>query len=107
MERRKAIEFTRRKNQPEAPLRLRTPEERKQILKDFIVKQVSQGFKVELQEDFSAVLVFGKNPNHILHLLLSLITFGVWIFIWVMMIFFSREKRYLYKIDEYGVISTD
>jgi len=107
MERRKAIEFTRRKKEPEAPLRLRTPEERKQILKDFIIKQVSQGFKVELQEDFSTVLVFGKNPNHILHLLLSLITFGVWIFIWILMIFFSREKRYLFKIDEYGVISTD
>jgi hypothetical protein len=106
MEIRKAIDFS-KKEKPSEPLRLRNPEERKKILKDYVVKQVANGFRVEIQEDYSAVLVFGKNPNHILHLLLSIVTFGLWIFVWIMMIFFSKEKKYLFQIDDYGVITRD
>lgn len=29
------------------------------------------------------VVVFRKGTNHILHLLLSLLTFGLWIIIWI------------------------
>jgi len=106
MEIRKAIDFS-KKEKPSEPLRLRNPEERKKILKDYVVKQVANGFRVEIQEDYSAVLVFGKNPNHILHLLLSIVTFGLWIFVWIMMIFFYKEKKYLFQIDDYGVITRD
>ena len=106
MEIRKAIDFI-KNEKPSEPLRLRNPEERKKILKDYVVKQVANGFRVEIQEDYSAVLVFGKNPNHILHLLLSIVTFGLWIFVWIMMIFFSKEKKYLFQIDDYGVITRD
>ena len=91
--------------EPSEPLRLRSAEERKEILKKFVVKKVAQGFRVELQDDFTAVLAFGKSANHILHLLLSVITFGVWILVWLVMIFVGNEKRYLYEIDEYGVIT--
>jgi len=110
MDIRKALESAKgtiKKENPSEPLRLRSPEERKKILKDYVVKQVANGFRVEIQEDYSAVLVFGKNPNHILHLLLSIVTFGIWIFVWIMMIFFSKEKKYLFRIDDYGVISRD
>ena len=106
MDIRKALNSA-RGEQPSKPLRIRSSEERKQILKDYVVEQVALGFRVEAQEDFSAVLIFGKNPNHILHLLLSIVTFGVWILVWIMMIFFSREKRYLFRIDDCGVITRD
>jgi hypothetical protein len=89
------------------PLKVRTSEQRKQILKDFVINQVTFGSRVVLQEDFDAVLVYGKNPNHILHLLLSIITLGLWIFVWILLYFTSREKRYSLHIDEYGVITKD
>jgi hypothetical protein len=86
-----------------APLRERSDAERIQILKNFVVKQVAKGARVELQDDFTAVLVWGKRPNHILHLLLSLISFGIWIIIWIF-ISFGGEKRNVYSIDNFGVI---
>jgi hypothetical protein len=90
-------------NKP-AELRERTDAERIQILKSFVMRQVSNGARVELQDDFSAVLVWGKRPNHILHLLLSIITVGIWIIVWILLSF-SGERRRIYSIDNYGVIS--
>ena len=32
----------------------------------------------------SAVLATGTTPNHVLHLLLSLLTFGLWLPVWLL-----------------------
>jgi len=88
----------------EAP-RERSDEERIQLLRNFVIKQVANGATVELQDDFSAVLIWGKRPNHILHLLLSLVTLGFWLIVWILIAMSSGETRRLYKIDKYGFIS--
>lgn len=31
------------------------------------------------------VMAQGRTPNHILHLLLSLVTFGAWIVVWIIL----------------------
>ena len=90
-------------NKP-AVARERSDAERIQILKSFVVRQVANGARVELQDDFSAVLVWGRRPNHILHLLLSVITLGIWIIVWIMLSF-SGERRRIYSIDNFGNIS--
>jgi hypothetical protein len=84
-------------------LRERTDAERIQILKSYVMKQVSNGARVELQDDFSAVLIWGRRPNHILHLILSIITGGIWLIVWLFLSF-SGERRRVYSIDNYGVI---
>jgi hypothetical protein len=84
--------------------RERTDAERIELLRNFVIKQVANGASIELQDDFSAVLVWGKKPNHILHLLLSLVTFGIWIIIWILVAMTSGETRRLYKIDKFGFI---
>jgi hypothetical protein len=85
-------------------LSLKTDPERVKILRDFVVGRVANGYRVELQDDFSAVLLYGKRPNHILHLLLSIVTLGFWLIIWILIAMTSKESRTLYKIDEYGVV---
>jgi hypothetical protein len=90
-------------NKP-AELRERTDAERIHLLRKFIVKQVANGATIEIQDDFSAVLVWGKNPNHILHLLLSIVTLGFWLIVWIIIAMSSGEKRTLYKIDKFGYI---
>ena len=41
------------------------------------------GQRLESRSDFQAVLVEGHRVNHVLHLLLSLVTFGLWFIVWV------------------------
>jgi len=86
-------------------LTLKSVDQRKEILRNFVIGRVANGYRVELQDDLSAVLLYGKRPNHILHLLLSIITLGIWLFIWIIIALSVKESRSLYKIDEYGVIA--
>ena len=97
--------FREPKDKVPVELRLRTDEERKQLLREYVIGQVSNGSRIELQDNFSAVLVSGKTPNHILHLLLSVVTFGFWILVWIFLIFTVKIRTYLCKIDEFGVIT--
>ena len=89
---------------PSGELRIRSAEERKSLLRDFVVSKVATGSRVELQDDFSAVLANGTKPNHILHFILSILTAGIWLIIWLFIALGSKERRTVYKIDEYGII---
>jgi hypothetical protein len=57
---------------------------------------------VESQTDTYAIVVGGKPVNHILHLILTLLTLGVWVFVWIAMVIFGGETRYKISVDEYG-----
>jgi hypothetical protein len=81
----------------------KSDEERKKILADRIQLNIIEGgSRVESQSDFQAVLVRGHRPNQVLHLLLSLITLGLWIPVWIGVAVFGGEKRALLTVDEYG-----
>lgn len=58
-----------------------------------VAEQVRKGWRVESQSEHQAVLVKGHRPNHILHLLLSIFTLGLWIPVWILVTLLSREKR--------------
>ncbi len=78
------------------------PEVRKRNLAQALQREVVAGYRVESQTDINAVLVKGKNVNHILHLILSLITFGIWLFVWPLVWYFNREQRLILNVDDYG-----
>lgn len=80
-------------------------EERKALLAQALNGQVVQGSRVETQSDYQAVLVKGKPVNHVLHLILSVLTFwmiGGWLWVWAGIALFGGEKRYTIQVDEYG-----
>lgn len=89
--------------QPAASL-TKTTEERKAILDSFLARQASAGWRIENRSDFQAGLVKGHRTNHILHLILSLVTLGVWAFVWIGMVIFGGEKRRVATVDDYGNI---
>ena len=66
--------------------------------------EVVTGGRVESQQDFQAVLIHGKPVNHILHLIVSLFTCGLWVFGWLALVIVGGEKRVMIVIDEYGNI---
>lgn len=80
----------------------KTSEERKELLARTVSGQVASGARVESQSDFQAVVVRGKSVNHVLHLILTLVTFTLWGIVWIALAIFGGEKRSMVTVDEYG-----
>ena len=80
----------------------KSSDERKEALGRAIHTQVAQGARVESQGDYQGILVTGHRPNHMLHLVLTIVTLGLWVFVWLGIIAFSGEKRMSASVDEWG-----
>lgn len=80
-------------------------EERKELLARTVSGQVASGARVESQSDHQAVVVRGKPVNHVLHLILTLVTLTVWGWVWIALAIFGGEKRSLVTVDEYGNVA--
>jgi hypothetical protein len=70
-----------------------------------IGRYVAQGYKLEYRHGNTAVIVFGKRPNHVLHLILSIITFGLWLIVWLIVSLTGGEKRRLLVLEVDGSVS--
>lgn len=53
----------------------------------------SKGWHVESQVGTNLIMVKGQRPNHILHLILSIITAGLWIPVWILITLTGGEKH--------------
>ena len=82
----------------------RTLEERKKLLEKFTLGEISRGWRLISQSDEIVILEYGKRPNHILHFLLCIPTFGFWLIVWLLLSFSMNIKRKTYSINEFGVI---
>jgi hypothetical protein len=80
----------------------KSPDERKEALGRAIHTQVAQGARVESQGDYQGILVRGHRPNHMLHLVLTIVTLGLWFIVWIGVIAFGGEKRMSASVDEWG-----
>ena len=49
-------------------------------------------------------MVDGKPVNHVLHLILTLVTCLVWGIVWIILVGMGGEKRYSMSVDPYGNI---
>lgn len=99
------------KNIATKPIVLSTTErsdtERKSILDKQIIFYASLGWRLDTQTDFAAVFSSGKRLNHILHLILSLVTFGIWIIFWIVMGLTNKIVITTVSVDLYGNTSID
>ncbi|WP_447643150.1 hypothetical protein [Nocardioides zeae] len=79
------------------------PEQRRRNLAQAIQTEVATGgWRVESQTDESAVLAKGGATNHVLHLLLSIFTCGLWAIVWVVMVVMNQRKVLVLRVDEFG-----
>jgi len=82
-----------------------SPDERRAVLTRTIGNDVAMaGWRIESQTDYQAVIVKGHRPNHILHLILTIITFGIWAIVWILVTLIGGEKRRVVSVDEWGQI---
>lgn len=80
----------------------RSDTERKAILQTHIIQFASKGWNLDTQTEFAAVMSSGKRLNHILHLLLSIVTLGFWLFVWFLLLMFNRITKKTISVDRYG-----
>lgn len=86
---------------PPAPMSL---DQRRAVLAQSLAGIVHTGARVESQTDTQAVVVVGRTPNHVLHLLLTLVTCGAWGIVWVVLALTGRERRSTVLVDEWGFV---
>lgn len=83
----------------------KTADDRKALLATAVANEVRGGWSVQSQTDFQAVLVKGHRPNHLLHLILSVLTLGLWIIVWVAVTLAGGEKHRVVAVDEFGNVN--
>ena len=88
--------------EPEAASVKKSPDERKELLARLVTAQVADGARVESQSDYQAVLVRGHRLNNTLHLILTIVTAGLWGIVWLLLAIFTGEKRSVASVDEWG-----
>lgn len=81
--------------------------DRRAALEGAIQTWVRQGYRVESQGEFQAVVSKGQRPNHTLHLWLSVFTLSLWFwFVWLPILMFHKIKRRQIMVDAAGNIRT-
>jgi hypothetical protein len=78
--------------------------ERKTILDRTLADRGAQGWRIETRSDFQATIATGKPVHHLLHLILTIVTAGLWAIVWILLAIFGGVKRHIITIDEYGNI---
>ena len=90
----------------DTPTRLEwTPEQRRDELDRRLQVYAAGGYRVEQRTDFTASIAKGKDHNHILHLLLTIFTLGLWgLFVWLPLCMFGGLKRRMLTVDSAGIV---
>ena len=79
-----------------------TSEERDGKLALAVANEVTAGWRVESQSSIQAVMAKGKPINHTLHIILSVLTLGAWLFIYVPIFIVNQRKTKIIRIDDFG-----
>lgn len=79
------------------------------ILATAVATEVQRGGRVVSQSDVSAFVEFGKPTKHLLHLVLTLVTFGAWALVWLCVWLYNVQTSYTVHVtvDEYGNVLTN
>src|SRR4249920_2240819 len=77
-------------------------EQRKQALAQAVSNEVRQGWNVQSQSDYQAVMILpGKKVHHLLHLILTILTAGLWAIVWIILVLtHKKEQRKVINVDE-------
>ncbi|MDJ0924292.1 MAG: hypothetical protein QNJ77_06985 [Acidimicrobiia bacterium] len=95
--------------QTRQPASEKSPEERRELLGQAVAGTLAQQgtWRVKSQSDYDAVVIKGKKTNHVLHLILSVVTMGLWLPVWLILVILNQEEKRRLAVDAYGNISTE
>lgn len=81
-----------------------SPEKRTELLDGALIYFAKGGWRVESRSEFQATLAKGKPTTHVLHLLLTILTLGWWLIMWLVLGIGGGVKRKVITITEYGLM---
>jgi hypothetical protein len=81
---------------------VQTAEHRRAALNRALQVRGALGWRLVARSDFQATIVKGNRLNNTLHLILTIITVGLWGIVWILLALFGGIKRRVVTIDEYG-----
>jgi hypothetical protein len=73
-----------------------------------VASAVPRGWRVESRSPTQAVLVRGRESSggvHAFHCLMTLITMGLWVFVWILYAMSRHQERFTFTVDPYGEIT--
>lgn len=79
-------------------------DERREALARAIHRHSIDGWRVASQTETTAALVRGRRPNHLLHLVLTVLTFGLWAIAWLVVSVRGGEEHRFISVDEHGAL---
>lgn len=80
-----------------------SPDRRKAALAQAISQEVaSNKWRVESQSDFQAILAKGQSTAHVLHLILTVVSAGIWAIVWIIRAIVNRRQTLILTVDDYG-----
>lgn len=82
-----------------------TPAERRRFLSRQLAVMEEEGKRIVFHGDYQAIVADGTPVNHILHLMLSFFTVGLWAIIWMVDISFHKESKELVRVDSEGNVT--
>lgn len=83
-----------------------TQEERTAVLERYVAGAGQLGWRVQSMSATQAQLLKGKPTNHVLHLILSLVTLGAWLVVWAAVTILAGQKQRLVTVDQFGQVRT-
>lgn len=83
-----------------------TSEARAAILERELQAEARHGWRIAANTGTQASLVKGKPTSHLLHVVLSLLTLGLWIPVWIAVAVLAGENTKVLTVDERGNIRT-
>lgn len=78
--------------------------EQQEILDKEVNRLVLAGCRVESRSESEVVLLKGERPNHLLHLILTILSFGLWAPVWAYLSWSRGVRRGALSIDKFGQI---
>lgn len=90
--------------QPTDPQSL-TDQQRARILDREILAQAGLGSRLESRTGATATVVTGRPLNDTLHMLLAVLTLGLWLPVWVLLTAFAGEQRRVLTVDPAGKVT--
>lgn len=69
-----------------------------------VANELASGAELESQAGTNAVLLKGKKVNHVLHAILSLITAGFWLIVWLLLVLTNKRKRIVLSVNQRGEV---
>jgi len=80
------------------------PEERRALLTSAVRAETRAGWRLRSRSDYQAVLGRRRTGSRGLNITLAVVTLGLWLPVWGVLVLVREERQLLITVDEWGFV---